>query len=119
MSEPRIKQRGPGKVRRGFFVSGRARECPLMADFVVEVGSFGYEVPASVFLKLVLITRQRESIKRTQTAKIYFAWGCFRKKNKKPPHKRTQLSARPGFIDENGGGPDVRIRQRQRKKQPN
>jgi len=27
MSEPRIKQGGPGKVRRGFFVSDRAREC--------------------------------------------------------------------------------------------
>jgi hypothetical protein len=29
--------------------------CPLLADFVAEVGHFGCELPASVFLKRLLI----------------------------------------------------------------
>jgi hypothetical protein len=34
---------------------GRSK-CPLSADFVVEVGSFGCDVSASAFLKRLLIT---------------------------------------------------------------
>jgi hypothetical protein len=39
--------------------------------------------------------RERESTKRTQSAKIYFAWGCFRKKIKSLHTKGHSLAHDP------------------------
>jgi hypothetical protein len=62
MGEQWPKMRPAGSPRRVFLANATARpahgfraritrECPLLADFVAEVGHFGCEVPASVFFE--------------------------------------------------------------------